>query len=203
MPDKLSIGINKEIIEQMQFIVEKGFANAAKGFSQMVGLELSVDNPEVKTVPLNDIPMLLGGPENDAVGIYLKIEGDIGGQIMLILPLARAMSICDMLLEEPDGTTQELGSMERSALAEVGNLTGTFFLNAIAESTGLELRPTPPAVMVDMIGAILSVVIATMNEVNDNVLMFQATYKLKNRKIDANFWIVPDALSLERLFKDK
>jgi chemotaxis protein CheC len=195
-------GINKKIIEQMEYIVEKGFANAAKGFSQMVGLELSVDNPEVKTIPLNDIPLLLGGPENDAVGIYLKIEGDIGGQIMLILPLDKAMHICDMLLEEPQGTTQDLGPMERSALAEVGNLTGSFFLNAIAESTGLSLRPTPPAVMVDMIGAILSVVIATMEEVNDNVLMFQATYKLNKQKIDANFWIVPDAISLERLIKE-
>ncbi len=202
MSEEISSGFNKKVIQQMQIIVEKGFANAAKGFSQMVGLELTVDNPEVKAVPLNDIPMLLGGPENDAVGIYLKIEGDIGGQIMLILPLARAMSICDMLMEEPEGTTQELGPMERSALAEVGNLTGTFFLNAIAETTGLSLRPTPPAVMVDMIGAILSVVIATMTEVNDNVLMFQATYKLKDRKIDANFWIVPDALSLGRLVKD-
>lgn len=199
---EINSGINQKIIEQMQLIVAKGFANAAKGFSQMVGLELTVDNPEVKTVPLNDIPMLLGGPENDAVGIYLKIEGDIGGQIMLILPLDKAMSICDMLMEEPEGTTQELGSMERSALAEVGNLTGTFFLNAVAETTGLSLRPTPPAVMVDMIGAILSVVIATMDEVNDNVLMFQATYKFNNRKIDADFWIVPDAISLERLIKD-
>jgi chemotaxis protein CheC len=202
MPNEANKNINTLIVEQMQFIVEKGFANAAKGFSQMVGLELSVDNPEVKTVPLNDIPLLLGGPENDAVGIYLKIEGDIGGQIMLILPLERAMSICDMLLEEPDGTTQELGSMERSALAEVGNLTGTFFLNAIAESTGLTLKPTPPAVMVDMIGAILSVIIATMDEVNDNVLMFQATYKFNQRQIDANFWIIPDAMSLERLIKE-
>jgi chemotaxis protein CheC len=195
--------INQVIVEQMQYIVEKGFANAAKGFSEMVGLELTVDNPEVKTVPLNDIPMLLGGPENDAVGIYLKIEGDMTGQIMLILPLDRAMSIVDMLMEEPEGTTQELGSMERSALAEVGNLTGSFFLNAIAETTGLTLMPTPPAVMVDMIGAILSVVIATMDEVNDNVLMFQASYKLKNRRIDANFWIVPDARSLEKLIKEK
>jgi chemotaxis protein CheC len=198
-----SKSINQLIIEQMQYIVEKGFANAAKGFSDMVGFELTVDNPEVKTVPLNDIPMLLGGPENDAVGIYLKIEGDMTGQIMLILPLERAMAIVDMLMEEPDGTTKELGSMERSALAEVGNLTGSFFLNAIAENTGLKLMPTPPAVMVDMIGAILSVVIATMDEVNDNVLMFQATYKLNNRLIDANFWIVPDARSLENLLKEK
>ena len=157
----------------------------------------------MKPVPLNDIPMLLGCPENDAVGIDLKIDGDMTGQIMLILPLERAMSIVDMLMEEPEGTTQELGSMERSALAEVGNLTGSFFLNAISETTGLTLMPTPPAVMVDMIGAILSVVIATMDEVNDNVLMFQAAYKLKNRRIDANFWIVPDARSLEKLIREK
>ena len=39
-----------------------------------------------------DLPHLLGGMENEAVGIYLQAAGGIGGQMMLIFPYAKALS---------------------------------------------------------------------------------------------------------------
>lgn len=191
-------------IKNIQEIIVHGFQNAAKGFSGMIGEVMQVIDPAVKAISLKDIPMFLGSPENDAVGIYLRVEGDISGQIMLILPYDKAMEIVDLVFEQPFGTTQQLGPMERSALAEVGNMTGTFFLNAIAEMTGIAARPTPPAVMVDMVGAILDVIIATMGQVdhtyfNEKVLMFQSNFSIGDRETKANFWIIPDPGTLEKL----
>ena len=188
----------------LQELILHGFQNAAKGFSGMIGEVMQVIDPSVKAISLKDIPMFLGSPENDAVGIYLRVEGDISGQIMLILPYDKAMEIVDLMFEQPFGTTTQLGQIERSALAEVGNLTGAFFLNAIAEMTGVSARPTPPAVMVDMVGAILDVIIATMGQVdrsafNDKVLMFQSNFSIGNRETKANFWIIPDPGTLEKL----
>lgn len=92
-----------------------------------------------------------------------------------------------------------VGSMERSALGEVGNLTGTFFLNAVDELIGYGSRPTPPAVMVDMVGSILDVVVATMGEVEQNVLLFKTSFIVGNRETPANFWIVPDPETLNKM----
>jgi len=188
----------------LQEIIVHGFQNAAKGFSGMIGEVMQVIDPTVKAISLKDIPMFLGSPENDAVGIYLRVEGEISGQIMLILPYDKALEIVDLLFEQPFGTTKTLGSMERSALAEVGNMTGAFFLNAISEITGINARPTPPAVMVDMVGAILDVIIATMGQAdhtvfNDKVLMFQSNFSIRDRETKANFWIIPDPGTLEKL----
>jgi chemotaxis protein CheC len=198
-PESKDININS-----LQEIIVHGFQNAAKGFSGMIGEVMQVIDPTVKAISLKDIPMFLGSPENDAVGIYLRVEGDISGQIMLILPYDKALEIVDLLFEQPFGTTKQLGQMERSALAEVGNMTGAFFLNAVSEITGISARPTPPAVMVDMVGAILDVIIATMGQVdhtvfNDKVLMFQSNFSIGNRETKANFWIIPDPGTLEKL----
>ena len=198
-PESKDININS-----LQEIIVHGFQNAAKGFSGMIGEVMQVIDPSVKAISLKDIPMFLGSPENDAVGIYLRVEGDISGQIMLILPYDKALEIVDLLFEQPFGTTKQLGQMERSALAEVGNMTGAFFLNAISEITGINARPTPPAVMVDMVGAILDVIIATMGQVDhsvfdDKVLMFQSNFSIGNRETKANFWIIPDPGTLEKL----
>lgn len=186
-------------IDNLQGIINRGFSNAAQGLSQMIGTNLSFSQPEVRAIPFQEIPYCLGGPENDAVGIYLRMQGELSGQIMLLFPYEKAMELVDLLLGLDFGTTQSLGSLEQSALAEVGNLTGTFFMNSIAELTGIPIIPTPPNVMVDMVGSIIDVVIATMGKIEKNVLMFQTSFIVGDRHTPANFWIVPDPGTLDKM----
>lgn len=195
--------ISGELLRVLQAIAKEGLSSAASGLSTMIGTTLTVKNPCVKTVNVKDIPMALGGPENEAVGIYLKSEGDITGHFMLVIPYEKAMEMVDMLMEVPVGTTQELGSLERSALAEVGNLTAAFFLNAVASMTGISARPTPPAVMVDMIGAILDIIVAATGGISEDVITFQAMFSYADRSVDADFWVIPDPATLESFIDKK
>jgi chemotaxis protein CheC len=196
---KKNTQVNEEFLEAVEVVASEGFQKAASGFSKMIGLTLDVTQPKVVLKPFKDIPMLLGGPENDAVGIYLRMEGDLSGHVMLIIPFEKSLEIVDMLMDQPVGTTKVLGQMERSALAEVGNLTGTFFLNAIADITGTETRPSPPAVMVDMVSAILDVIVAMIGDIGDKVVMFQTKFSCGDRSTQADFWVIPDAGTLEKM----
>jgi chemotaxis protein CheC len=191
--------VDENLLKKMRIVAARGFSNSAQGLSKMIGQELSVFSPDVDLVPLADIPDILGGPDNDAVGVYLRFAGELSGQIMMIISYQQALEFCDMVLDAPSGTTTEFGRMERSALSEIGNLTGTFFLNAIYEITNLSSLPSPPAVMVDMVGSILDVVIATMGAISDQILMFKAAFQIGERKIQADFWIIPDPITLEKL----
>jgi len=64
-----------------------------------------------------------------------------------------------------------------------------------------DARPSPPAVIVDMVGAILNVVTATVAGISDEVLMLQGTFVRAGREVEVMFWIIPDANSLD-MFKD-
>jgi chemotaxis protein CheC len=116
---------------------------------------------------------------------------------MLALPYPKALELADLLLDQPAGTTTQLGQMERSALAEVGNLTTAYFLNKVDALTGLGARPTPPAVMVDMIGAIIDIIISTTGGVSENVLMLHASLVRENREAQADFWLIPDPATID------
>ncbi len=190
---------DQRLIELLNRMANVGIYNAARGLSGMVGESLTVDNPGVKLVPLTDIPNLLGGPEAEAVGIYLRAEGSLGGQIMLVVPYNKSLELADMIIGLPSGTTTQLGSLERSALAEMGNVTGTFFMNAVAEATGLAIRPSPPAVMVDMVGAVLDIVLATAAQLSEHVMMIQATFGCAGREVVTDFWMIPDRITLEAI----
>jgi len=191
--------LNEKFIESLEELAKQGFENAAEGFSGMLGMTLAVYEPTVSLIPLQDIPHALGGPEIDAVGIYLQVAGEISGHVLLIIPLNKAFEMVDLLLNEKVGTTKKLGTLERSALAEVGNLTGSFFLNALSDQTGLSSRPSPPAMMVDMVGAILDVITSLAGAMGDEVLMFQATFIIGDRELNTDFWVIPDATTLNKL----
>jgi len=182
----------EEFVELLTKIAKEGIENASKGFSGMVGKNLAVKNSSAKLVKLLDISKMLGGPEDETVAIYLKTEGGIAGQMMLVLPFEKAMEVVDMIMGEPVGTTTSLGQMEKSALQELGNITGTYFLNYVSDNTGSSVRPTPPAVMVDMCAAILDIVIATAGIENEEVLMIEADFVQGDLSTEIQFWVIPD-----------
>jgi len=178
---------DEKLLDMLKIITTEGFRNAADGFSGMVGRKIEVSNPTLELVPLLTIPKMVGGIEDDAVGVYLRFDGDIPGQIMMVIPYQKALELSDLLMGVPQGATQALGTLERSALGELGNLCGSFFLNSIAKTAGASFRPSPPAVMVDMVGAILDIVVATVGGVSEHVLL------------ETNFYVIPDMKALHTL----
>jgi chemotaxis protein CheC len=192
---------NDKLLALLRKIAEEGISHAMDGLSQMVGQQLKASPPDVSLIDLMEIPSLIGGPETEAVGIYLLAEGQMSGQFMLILTREKAMEMVDLLMDEKPGSCQELDNMGRSALAEMGNLSGAFFLNTIASLTGLESKPSPPAVMFDMAGAIMNVIVATSAQSVDQVVMILTRITLQNREVDANFLYIPDPRAMEELAK--
>ncbi|MBN1267497.1 MAG: chemotaxis protein CheC [Anaerolineales bacterium] len=178
-------------------MAEEGFQHAADGLEEMVGKPLRFHEPKTELVELLRLPEALGGLEKEAVGIYLMAEGDFHGQIMFILPIEKGLEMADMVLQRDPGTTTVLGSLERSALAEVGNLTGSFFLSTIERITSLSTRPSPPAVIVDMVGAILNIVIAGSAMAADYGIIFETALEIGNQTTEAKFWVIPDTDVLE------
>src|SRR5581483_8651111 len=123
--------------------------------SEMTGRSITAEAVGLRTVPLAGLSTLAGDPERPGVAIHLGVGGDGSGCILLALGEAAAYELVDMLLGQPDGTTQSLDAMEVSALAEVGNVAGSYFLTALADGANLTLPPTPPIVFHEMRGAIL------------------------------------------------
>jgi hypothetical protein len=55
--------------------------------------------------------------------------------------------------------------------------------------------------MVDMVGAILDVVVATAGGISENVFLMQACFMDGTRGVEANFWVIPDMVALQTLVK--
>jgi chemotaxis protein CheC len=179
---------------QSEHALRKVMWHVSRTLSDMVGKSISNEDPLIEKVPLSQVPARAGGAEAEMVGIYLVMGGGLRGQAILILPLTSALHLVDLLAGDQPGTATELGIMERSALAEIGNMTLASFLNAVSELADMPdlLRPSPPAVMVDMLGAILDVIITPVAAVRDDLLIIETTLRDARKSIQGRLWVLPD-----------
>ncbi|MGQ9677404.1 MAG: chemotaxis protein CheC [Chloroflexota bacterium] len=194
-------GLTLEGLARLQTVARKGVERAGRGLSEMAGSCIEVSVPDVRVVSLCEVPHLVGGAENHVVGVYLSILGDLSGHIMLFLPVPSAFALVDALLEQQEGTTAYLDEIAESALAEVGNITGSFFLNALGDEIGMQPQPSPPAVAVDMVGAILDAVLSDLGQYGEDVFMIDTVFRQSDKEISGFFLVLPHRASLEAILR--
>jgi chemotaxis protein CheC len=171
-------------------LVNEGVNKAVSGLAGMVGKEISIFDFDLKKILVKDVPFLFGGPEALMVGVYLQVSGDTGNMLVGYEP-ETASELISMMLGQAPESMYDLTEMERSVLGEVGNIMGSFFLNTIAEGTGISLMPSPPAVMADMAGAILDAPLATMLKKSNETLIVTATFGTADKHINGKFIVAP------------
>lgn len=177
-------------------IVNRGLIDSSEALSAMTTGGIHLKDPRLEFLPLTEVPSVAGGPATVVAAVYVGIEGDLSGHVMILFRSESALRVVDMLMEQPAGTTSELDELGASALAEVGNVVGSAFLNALSDRTGLTIVPTTPAVVVDMAGAILQAVVTELYLNGDEVLMVETTF---NEEVPGHYLLMPDQESMAKL----
>lgn len=202
MTNQQNLLLDESGIKTWTEIVTKGVTNAIAGLGEMMGQEMVLTSIEARQIAVKDAAALVGGPEVTTAAIYLSISGAASGHMVVIYQPKTAFELIDMLLDQPIGTTNDLGEMEMSVLGEMGNVFGSFFLNALGDATGLDLRVSPPAVMLDMAGAILDAVLAEIMLEMDEALVLETVFGTHDRQINGSFLCLP-SLSLQTALAER
>ncbi len=180
-------------------LIRKGTCKAIGSLSVMIGQPVDVGSLRLRRVPIADISQIVGGPEVLSVGIYLTVSGSADGHLMLIYDPKIACAFVDLMMLQPPETTHTLGEMEQSALGEMGNVVGASFLTVLADSVGMDLRPSPPAVMMDMAGALLDIIAADLIMTQDEAFVAETTFTAPDREVSGAFFVMPSAGLLSAL----
>lgn len=98
-----------------------------------------------------------------------------------------------MAMDLPPGSTKHLGEMEQSVLGEMGNIVGAFFLNAVADSAGLRLMPSPPTVMVDTAMAMIGSIVSEALSKRPSLFGIRLSFSTPDREIEGRFLVLPDS----------
>lgn len=177
-----------------------GAGNAATALSKMLQTKIEMNVPQVKVLGFDEIEDYIGGGEKVVVTIFLRIEGDIPGNMFFMLDVESAQNLILQMLGE-DELPYQFDEMELSALQEIGNILAGSYLSALADFTKLDLYPSVPAISIDMAMAILGYGLIELGHVGDLALVIDTTFTNGDEKVEGHFFLIPDPPSFETLFQ--
>lgn len=190
---------NEEYFDVLREIGNVGASNASAALAQLLGRRVEVHVPKVKLLDFSNVGKAIGGEEQIMAGIYLRVEGQINGSMLLMLKKQAAARVAGILLGDPDRDPKaELTEIECSALSEVGNIVTSAYLNAISTLTGLKTLPSVPSLCVDMAGAILSVPAIEFGMMCDKLLLIENRF---SGTTDGYLILVPDIDSYDKMLE--
>lgn len=179
--------------EHGQEILTAAMTHVAQNLSVMTGREITIEDPNLEIVPLNQVIEKGGSPEAETVGVYLLIEGDLSGQALLVFSVRDALYLVDMMMGDEPGTATEMDDLAQSAMAEIGNVGLASFLNVVSDKVGKSILPSPPAVIIDMAASIMqAVMMNSMMYSTEYLIILNSTFKDEGRVIQAGFWVLPN-----------
>ena len=175
-----------------------GAGNAMTALSQMLQCKVDMKVPQVRLLEFSEVGDMIGGEEQIMVGVLLGVEGDIIGSMMFMVQEDSARHLIQKITMGmlPEGT--EFEEMGLSAMREVGNIITGAYLNSLSTLTNLKIYPTPPALTVDMAGAILSVPAIQFGIFGDKILMIQSQF-YDEIELDGYFILIPDLESYAKI----
>ncbi|QGG48642.1 chemotaxis protein CheC [Heliorestis convoluta] len=194
-------------LDVLKEISNIGSGNAATALSQLLGKRVGMQVSRVMPMPFHEITEYVGGAENIITSVFLRFEGDITGNMFYIVDQEDAKRLVEDLagLKVED----EFCEMSLSVLQEIGNILSGSYLTALADFSGLEMKPSVPSLAIDMAGALLSYGLVEIGKSSDYAIMIDAEIQAEGNEVQqavvrkgktGHFFLLPDPESFEKIF---
>ena len=185
-----------------------GTGNAATALSQLLSCMIDMDVPKADLVSIYSIPEYYGNPDATVAAVFVRSLGEFGCSLIFIQDEEHSNMMVDLLLKQQfgDSVPSDLPQdMLDSAIAEVGNIILSSFLNAINMLIGTQHQITPPGVAHDMMASVLDVVASIFGQMGDMAVLVNTALRVggagSEQDISGNIVMLPDPEALELLLR--
>ena len=170
-------------------INEQAALNASRALSKLIDRPVSVEilNAEVKKV--EELGSIIG-PEENVVGIYLPITGDVLGAALLLFPEENALSLCDLLAKREPGKTRKLTKPDESALKDVGNIISANYMTVLPNMLNVNMIEHTPSFTLDIFRSLLGQIITKFARDTEKALTIQIEFIFKPITIKGYFLLL-------------
>lgn len=196
------LNITRTQLDALREVGNIGSGNAASALAQFLNRKIDMSVPNASIMDLNEIPNIVGGPDQLNMGIFLKIMGEISGRFLLMITEKTSIKMLKTLIPGCDvKTMSNIGEMECSCMREIGNILAGAFLNALSVLTQTPMLNSLPTMKFDYAGAVIDSVVADMVAVSDKVLMIETSFIEEEEDMRLHIFILPAPDSLQKLLQ--
>jgi chemotaxis protein CheC len=174
-----------------------GIGHATTSLSQMVNKKVGISIPDMKLLPLTEVPALVRN-EDPVVGVILQLTGDAKGFLLLLLSKRTAKMLIKLIVGESD-EMKGFDEMEVSVLMELANIMAGTYISSLSNFLSISIGLSVPSQAYDMSDAIIDQVLGLMSPDVNDVLFLKTEFTINEEKIDGKILIFTDADSLKNM----
>lgn len=189
-------------VDALREIGNIGAAHASTALTNLVKKTIMVDVPECFICKAEQLPSTFGNQEEVVVACFLDAIANEKGAILLLFPQEMAKSLSELLIGREPTLNRDLDEDDMAAVAEIGNICASAYLSAISQFLDQTMIPSPPAVAIDMLAAILQYPAALVAEQMDHVVVIKTRFIYEGNSYGGSILYLPDRES-RRLLLNK
>ena len=195
--------LSPQQLDALREVANIGAGHAATALSQMIGGTIMISVPRINITSIEEIPAQVSGPEEPVAAVLMHMLGDLTGRTLLVFPKRTAMRMSELMLRRPEGSAEDLGALEQSAVKEAGNILSGQYMNALSEFMGMILLPSPPSLAIDMSAAVLTTTYLQWAPDREHVISVESEFLLSDteERLRGFFLLLPDPASLQAILR--
>lgn len=170
--------------EILQKAADRGSAKVSEAFSKLSGSVAKAEISKVEIVPLAEAGGRITHPDGQAVVTYGQLLSGVSGVSLLIMSRESALTLVDLLNQQPVGTTGILKDIDRSAIKETLNILSNSYMTALSETANIDLGlGVPNMVTVERMKDIVDVLVSKKSGDNDSAVIFETSLVITDHKV--------------------
>jgi chemotaxis protein CheC len=174
--------IDIDALETYNDLARDGAESAAASLSQLTGIQTRVDVTNVSLASAEDLRYEFVGRE--FAGVRIALGGAFSGETVLAFDDRARQAITDVLA--PDGT------MERSAVEEVGNIMMSGFIDGWADHLDTGIDMSPPTYVEGSGEEMLPTNVAS----GEQLMMFRSRVQAVDEAVDFRICLMPERATM-------
>jgi chemotaxis protein CheC len=180
-------------LDALRELANIGSGTAGTALSSLLACPIELSVPSASALELADAVEAAGEPGDVVWGVVVPVTGQVDATALLVIGEADAATICTMLGVQADTETG------RSALGEIGNIMVSSYVGALATMTGFELDLRPPQTTRDMLGAVVSSVLAAHSDEQELALVLDSELEVAGEACKLAFMLLPTPAGVAEL----
>lgn len=191
--------LSEEEIKQLGVIASLAAEEGSRVLSKWLRTELVIKSDHCEIASFQKVAEGMDRLGHSAIATYMAVEQGFEGSMVLFYEESAAYRLVDILMKKPQGTTQTLGEIERSALLETANIIGSAYLNIFGKNLGTKLSPSVPVLLHDSPHAIIDSILMEQAAEQDEALLTEILFEQNNLQLTWEFLFLPRFLSLKEI----
>ena len=201
MTESGSSQLNAVQLAALEASLHQGSANASAALKQWLGKDSVVELDSIEQCPLEEATAILPGQGDQPICFCsMGLDGFLSGELIMGFDDSSGFALADLLLDQSSGTTESWTEMPRSIALETTNVLCCAYLNALADTFGInELLPQPPEFRRDFSASLLQFALMGQAIDFDQVIVARTRFEIEKAAVNWTLLFIPEAESMCKL----